>query len=72
MPKIPIIKANKLIKALSEMGFQLVWQKGSHKIFKHPDGRRTTIPVPSGKTIPKGLLSKIANEMRVDLAKQGW
>lgn len=42
-------------------------QKGSHVRMKHQDDRVVSIPCHSGKTIGKGLLSKIMRD--VDLTK---
>ena len=41
------------------MGFKFVWQKGSHRIYEHPDGRRTTVPFHKGKDLPRGLIADI-------------
>lgn len=32
---------------------------GSHMVYKHPDGRKTTIPHHAGEEIGPGLLNKI-------------
>lgn len=37
---------------------------GSHKVLKHTDGRRTTIPV-HGKDIPKGTLLAILRDTEI-------
>ncbi|MDP9357303.1 MAG: type II toxin-antitoxin system HicA family toxin [Chloroflexota bacterium] len=37
----------------------LVRQSGSHAVLKHPDGRRTTVPMHRGRDIGKGLLHQI-------------
>ncbi|MCH6236708.1 type II toxin-antitoxin system HicA family toxin [Cognataquiflexum rubidum] len=34
-----------LIKILEAQGFIFQRSKGSHQLFKHPDGRRTVVPV---------------------------
>ncbi|MBT5927000.1 MAG: addiction module toxin, HicA family [Verrucomicrobia bacterium] len=40
------------------MGFAEVRQKGSHKQFRHEDGRGTTVPVHKGRDISPPLLKK--------------
>ena len=35
------IPARKVIKLLNKIGFEVVRQRGSHVILKHPDGRLT-------------------------------
>jgi len=38
MPKLPIIKAEELIRVLKRLGFFKYHQVGSHAHFKHPEG----------------------------------
>ncbi|MGD0329650.1 MAG: type II toxin-antitoxin system HicA family toxin [Nitrososphaeria archaeon] len=54
--------ADKIIKALTKIGFRPVRQKGSHVILKHNDGRTIVIPVHKGEEIGRGLLFKIIKE----------
>jgi predicted RNA binding protein YcfA (HicA-like mRNA interferase family) len=54
--------ANKVIKALSKMGFKIARKHGSHVVLKHPDGRLTVVPVHSGEEIGSGLLMKIIKD----------
>jgi len=44
MPKLPQIKPKEVEKILLKLGFIPRQGKGSHVVFKHPDGRRTVIP----------------------------
>jgi predicted RNA binding protein YcfA (HicA-like mRNA interferase family) len=60
--KLPSVKAAEIIKFLERKGFIRVRQSGSHAIFRHADGRRTTVPVHSGKTLGKGLLKQIMKD----------
>jgi len=59
MPKLPQIKARDLVKVVQKLGFTFRDQSGSHAVYTHPDGRRTTIPVHTSTTIGMGLLTKI-------------
>ena len=59
MGKIPVLKPQEIIKILSGLGFEEVRQKGSHKQFKHEDGRFTTVPFHKGRDISPILLKKI-------------
>ncbi len=63
MPKLPVIKANRLIKVLKKLGYRESRQRGSHKIFSHPDGRSTSVPVHPGEDLGKGLLRSILNDI---------
>ncbi|WP_257207670.1 type II toxin-antitoxin system HicA family toxin [Nostoc linckia] len=42
MSKIPILKPQEVVRILESLGFVEVRQKGSHKQFRHEDGRGTT------------------------------
>jgi predicted RNA binding protein YcfA (HicA-like mRNA interferase family) len=64
MPKLPRLTGHELAKVIEKLGFVHTHTKGSHMVFKHADGRRTTIPVHSGEQIGPGLLNKI---MKKDL-----
>lgn len=59
------IPAKKVIKLLNKIGFEVVRQRGSHVILKHPDGRVTVVPVHSGEDIGRGLLSKIMRDTKI-------
>ncbi len=39
MPKLPILKPREVVSILSHLGFVEVRQRGSHKQFRHADGR---------------------------------
>ena len=64
MPKLSIVSAKQLIKILKGLGFIETRQKGSHKFFKHQDGRVTSVPFHSGD-LGKGLLRKILNQIKI-------
>jgi predicted RNA binding protein YcfA (HicA-like mRNA interferase family) len=44
MPGIPVLKPREVISILLVLGFAEVRQRGSHKQFRHADGRSTTVP----------------------------
>ncbi len=67
MPKIPILKPAELIRILISLGFTEVRQKGSHKQFKHSDGRMTTVPFHKGRDISPILLRQILKEINFEL-----
>ena len=62
MAKLPMLKANKLIRTSEREGFQIIRQRGSHVRMKHPDGRIVTVPVHPGQDIGRGLLRKILHD----------
>ena len=55
------MKANELIKLLEKNGFILQRIKGSHHLYKHPNGKRTVVPL-HNKDIPKGTLNAILKQ----------
>ncbi len=63
--KLPLLSAIELIRILEKMGFREIRQKGSHKYFRHPDGRSTVVPFHSGRKIGRGLLRRIMNEIEI-------
>ncbi|MDP3181005.1 MAG: type II toxin-antitoxin system HicA family toxin [Bacteroidota bacterium] len=65
MGSVPVLKPNKVASILERLGFLEVRQKGSHKQFRHPDGRGTTVPFHAGRDISPVLLKKIAKDIRV-------
>ena len=67
MPRIPVLKPREVIAALERMGFELARQKGSHKQFRHTDGRATTVPDHSGRDIAPPLLRQILKDINVSL-----
>lgn len=59
MSKLPQVKARDLIKVVVNLGFKFRDQSGSHAVYVHLDGRRTTISIHPSDTIGVGLLTKI-------------
>jgi len=65
MGRLPILKPRELVSILQKLGFAEVRQKGSHKQFRHPDGRSTTVPFHSGRDISPLLLKQIARDIHL-------
>ena len=63
MPGIPVLKAREVIALLTALGFVEVRQRGSHKQFRHADGRATTVPFHAGRDISPILLRQIAKDI---------
>lgn len=60
-----MLKPRQVIAALQQLGFVEVRQRGSHKQFRHSDGRVTTVPDHKGRDIAPGLLRQILADIRV-------
>ncbi|HSF15533.1 MAG TPA: type II toxin-antitoxin system HicA family toxin [Vicinamibacteria bacterium] len=63
MPRPPVLKAREVEALLRELGFAEVRQRGSHKQYRHPDGRGTTVPFHAGRDISPTLLRRIAKDI---------
>jgi predicted RNA binding protein YcfA (HicA-like mRNA interferase family) len=56
--KTPRLTAKQISTVLERLGFSFARQSGSHKIYRHADGRRITVPMHSGVILhPKTLQS---------------
>jgi predicted RNA binding protein YcfA (HicA-like mRNA interferase family) len=64
---LPVLKPREVTAILQSLGFVEVRQRGSHKQFRHADGRFTTVPFHSGRDISPSLLRKIADDIHVDV-----
>jgi len=51
MGNIPVLKPQEVVRLLENLGFVEVRQRGSHKQFRHEDGRGTTVPCHKGHDI---------------------
>ena len=60
-----MLKPRQVIAALEQLGFSEVRQRGSHKQFRHGDGRVTTVPDHKGRDIAPGLLRKIIEDIHL-------
>jgi predicted RNA binding protein YcfA (HicA-like mRNA interferase family) len=63
MSKLPVLKPQEVVSRLLKLGFIEVRQRGSHKQFRHSDGRATTVPFHKGRDISPVLLRKIARDI---------
>jgi predicted RNA binding protein YcfA (HicA-like mRNA interferase family) len=62
---LPVLKPRQVVTLLEAHGFREIRQRGSHKQFRHPDGRTTTVPFHAGRDISPSLLRKIAADVRL-------
>ncbi|MDQ3744429.1 MAG: type II toxin-antitoxin system HicA family toxin [Acidobacteriota bacterium] len=63
MGNLPVLKPREVAAILEKLGFVEVRQRGSHKQYRHADGRGTTIPFHSGRDISPALLRQIARDI---------
>jgi predicted RNA binding protein YcfA (HicA-like mRNA interferase family) len=60
---LPTLKPREVVALLEGLGFVEARQRGSHKQYRHPDGRGTTVPFHAGQDISPTLLRKIAKDV---------
>jgi predicted RNA binding protein YcfA (HicA-like mRNA interferase family) len=51
--------AEVIVPKNEKVGFEQVRQKGSHKFFRHSDGRTATVPDHKGEDLGRGITNKI-------------
>jgi predicted RNA binding protein YcfA (HicA-like mRNA interferase family) len=61
------INARGLVRALHKDGFELKRTRGSHRVYRHSDGRRVVVSYHSlGDTFPIGTLRAIIHDVGWD------
>ena len=70
MSRFPLTDAKTLEKLLLQLGFVFVRQKGSHKFYRHPDGRYTTIPHHGSDDLGRSLILNILKQ--IDLTPEEY
>lgn len=65
MSKLPIVNAKTFEKILFLLGFVFVRQKGSHKFYRNPDDRYTTVPHHSGEDLSRPLTREILRQIEI-------
>jgi predicted RNA binding protein YcfA (HicA-like mRNA interferase family) len=63
------VRAREVVRFLESLGFVQVRQKGSHKFFRHADGRTATVPDHKGEDLGRGILAKILRDAGVKAAE---
>jgi predicted RNA binding protein YcfA (HicA-like mRNA interferase family) len=62
-PKLPRVEGRQVVQALRRAGFEEQRQRGSHlHLRRQSDGKRVTVPVHQGQTIPIGTLRAILRD----------
>ena len=67
MPKPPVLKPREVCRVLESLGFNLARQRGSHRQYRHADGRGTTVPNHPGRDISPVLLRQIIKDIGLTL-----
>jgi predicted RNA binding protein YcfA (HicA-like mRNA interferase family) len=64
---VPVLKPREVAAILERLGFVEVRQRGSHRQYRHPDGRATTVPFHTGRDISPTLLRVIARDIGINV-----
>ena len=65
MPKLPVLSADKVVKALKRAGFKIVRQSGSHIHLWNEDSR-ILVTVPNHSELAKGTLNAIIKQSKMN------
>ena len=67
-PKLSRVDCRQLIRALKRAGFEEQRQRGSHlHLRRAADGKRVTVPVHKGRTVPTGTLRAILRDADISI-----
>ena len=69
MGHVPPLRPREVIAVLTALGFVEVRQRGSHKQFRHADGRGTTVPDHGSREISPVLVRQIAKDIGLSAAE---
>jgi predicted RNA binding protein YcfA (HicA-like mRNA interferase family) len=58
-----VLKPREVARLLERLGFVEVRQRGSHRQYRHADGRGMTVPFHAGRDISPTLLRKVARDV---------
>ena len=67
--ELPRLTAREIIAVLGKLGFILIRQSGSHKIFKNSEGRRVTIPFHGQRILHPKVLKSILRDADIGADK---
>ena len=66
--KLPRVDCRQLVRALKRAGFEEQRQRGSHQHLRRAsDGKRVTVPVHQGRTVPIGTLRAILRDADISV-----
>jgi predicted RNA binding protein YcfA (HicA-like mRNA interferase family) len=63
----PVLKPREVVSILERLGFIEVRQRGSHKQYRHKDGRCTTVPFHPGRDVSPQLLRQIVKDIGLSI-----
>ena len=67
--QFPRVTAREIISVVERLGFVLVRQSGSHKIYKNAAGRRVTVPFHGAKILHPKVLKRILTDANLTVER---
>ena len=65
MTRLPIVDAKTMERILFNLGFKRVRQRGNHVLYRHPNGRTTTVAHHPGRDLARPLIREILREIEL-------
>lgn len=65
--RLPRIGPERAVRVVRKLGFNLVRSTGSHRVYRHPDGRLCVIPYHAGQTLSPRMIRSILRDTRLTL-----
>ena len=65
MGVLPVLKPREVARILQRLGFIEIRQRGSHRQFRHPNGRQTTVPDHGSRDVSPILLRQIIKDIQL-------
>jgi predicted RNA binding protein YcfA (HicA-like mRNA interferase family) len=66
---LPIVDAKTMERLLLRLGFERTRSRGSHVLYRHQDGRTTTVPHHGGRDLARPLIREILREIGLSPAQ---
>ncbi|MDR2166932.1 MAG: type II toxin-antitoxin system HicA family toxin [Clostridiales bacterium] len=66
MAKLKIVTSVAMCRLIENIGFVAIRQRGSHKFYRHNDGRTTVIPM-HAKDLDRSLIRKILRDIEISI-----
>ena len=66
MSRLKILTSIQMCKLLESIDFMTIRQRGSHKFYRHDDGRTTVVPMHS-KDLDRGIIRKILKDIDMSI-----
>jgi len=66
MSRLKILTSVQMCKMIENLGFVCIRQKGSHRFYRHSDGRTTVIPI-HAQDLDRSLIRKILKDVELSL-----